>query len=251
MNYETFQNLIYLWMLLGAAVFFLLLKITAPYGRHTSSKWGPQINNRLGWVLMEVPTMIILMCFMIINASKQNTTTWTLAGLFMFHYINRSFIFPFRTRTKGKKMLIAIVGLGFLFNLINGFFLGYYFGYFANYVSHDFFKLHFVIGFLVFASGVFINWKYDNKLIKLRQPDATNYVIPESGLFNYISCPNLLGEIIEWTGYAIICWNLPAVSFLVWTIANLIPRALSHHKWYKQRFEHYPDQRKAIFPFIL
>jgi 3-oxo-5-alpha-steroid 4-dehydrogenase 1 len=251
MNYNAFQNLIYLWMVLGVAVFLLLLKITAPYGRHTSSRWGPQINNRLGWVIMEVPAIILLMCFMVINISNQNAITWALAGLFIFHYINRTFVYPFRIHTKGKKMPIVIVGSGFLFNLVNGFFLGFYFGHFADYVSNDFFKLHFGIGFLLFVYGVILNWKYDNKLIHLRQSNNTNYMKPEGGLFNYVSCPNLLGEIIEWIGYAIICWNLPAVSFLVWTIANLIPRALSHHKWYKQRFENYPAQRKALLPFIL
>jgi len=37
----------------------------------------------------------------------------------------------------------------------------------------------------------------------------------------------------------------------VWTIANLVPRALAHHKWYNEHFENYPAERKAIFPFIL
>lgn len=250
MNYEQFQTLNYIWMAIGVIVFFILLKITAPYGRHTSSNWGPQINNRLGWIIMEAPAIISLMYFMISNKSNQNSITWFLAGLFIFHYINRTFIFPFRIHTKGKKMPVVIIGSGFFFNMINGFLLGYYFGNFANYEHNYFFNLHFIIGILLFVSGVYINWKYDHKLIHLRQPGTTEYVIPKGGLFKYISCPNLLGEIIEWIGFAIICWNLPAVSFLVWTIANLVPRALSHHKWYKQRFESYPRERKVLLPFI-
>ncbi len=66
-----------------------------------------------------------------------------------------------------------------------------------------------------------------------------------------LSCSNHLGEIIEWTGYVIMCWNLAAVAFLAWTIANLIPRALSHHRWYKQHFGNYPARRKAVIPFVL
>jgi 3-oxo-5-alpha-steroid 4-dehydrogenase 1 len=47
-------------------------------------------------------------------------------------------------------------------------------------------------------------------------------------------------------------WNLPALSFAVWTAVNLIPRALDHHKWYKSYFkEEYPKQRKAVIPFLL
>lgn len=251
MSYETFQHLNYIWMAIGAVVFVILLKITAPYGRHTSPTWGPQISNRLGWIIMEAPAIIFLLYFMDLNESWPNTLTWILAGLFIFHYINRTFIFPFRIHTKGKKMPVVIVGSAIFFNLVNGFFLGYYFGHFADYVFDDFFKLHFSIGLVLFVFGMYINWKYDNILIHLRKPGETNYVIPEGGLFTQVSCPNLLGEIIEWAGFAILCWNLPALSFFVWTFANLVPRAMSHHQWYKQKFANYPAQRKAVFPFIL
>lgn len=35
-----------------------------------------------------------------------------------------------------------------------------------------------------------------------------------------------VGEIIEWIGFAIACWSLPAAAFAVYTFANLAPRAL-------------------------
>jgi hypothetical protein len=31
----------------------------------------------------------------------------------------------------------------------------------------------------------------------------------------------------------------------------LLPRAISHHKWYKEEFEDYPKERKIIIPKIL
>ncbi len=33
--------------------------------------------------------------------------------------------------------------------------------------------------------------------------------------------------------------------------ANLIPRALDHHKWYRKEFSDYPANRKAVFPFLV
>jgi 3-oxo-5-alpha-steroid 4-dehydrogenase 1 len=251
MTYQIFQNLIYGWMALGAVTFCTLLRITAPYGRHANAKWGLQINNRLGWILMESPVMIMLLHFVITNSEKQTQVTWTLVGFFLFHYIHRTFIFPFRIRTRGKKMPLIIVCSAICFNLANGFFLGYYFANFANYPPHYFTHPQFIIGAILFATGFYVNWIYDNKLIHLRKPGDINYVIPGGGLFNLISCPNLFGEIIEWTGYALLCWNLPALSFLVWTLANLIPRALAHHRWYKEKFETYPRVRMALFPFLV
>jgi 3-oxo-5-alpha-steroid 4-dehydrogenase 1 len=251
MIYKTFQSLIYIWMALAAIVFLVLLKVTAPYGRYISNKWGPQINNKLGWVLMEIPGMILIMFFVIANASNQNAMTYILVAFFIFHYINRTFIYPLRIRTKGKKMPVLIVCSGIFFNMVNGFLLGYYFGHFAKYTTNNSIQPHLIFGFILFLSGIFINWKYDNKLIHLRRPGDTSYLMPEGGLFDFVSCPNLFGEIIEWTGYAVMCWNLAAMSFLIWTMANLIPRALSHHKWYNQRFANYPAHRKAVIPFIL
>ena len=251
MTYERYKTLIYSWMALGLVIFLVLLKITAPYGRHASAKWGPQISNRLGWILMESPVMVLLVYYVIVNASKQTAVTWTLVGFFLFHYIHRTYIFPLRIRTKGKKMPLLVVCSGITFNLANGFFLGYYFGYFANYPASYFMDPRFIAGAFLFFTGFYINWTYDNKLIHLRNPGDTNYVVPKGGLFNLISCPNLFGEIIEWTGYAIMCWNLPALSFLIWTVANLLPRAISHHKWYKSRFGEYPVARKAVLPFLI
>ena len=251
MTYTAFQRLNYSWMALGAIVFLVLLRITAPYGRYSSPKWGPQIKNNLGWIFMEVPAMFLVVYFMCRDIQRQSLFALTLAAFFVFHYVNRTFIFPFRIRTKGKKMPVVIVASGFMFNILNGFLIGYYFWKFGEYSNKEFIGPRFIAGLLVFVSGIIINWNYDNKLIHLRRPGETNYQIPEGKLFNYISCPNLLGEVIEWTGFAIMCWNLAAASFLVWTVANLIPRAVSHHKWYRQHFPGYPEERKAILPFIL
>ena len=61
-------------MAVGAATFLLLSKVTSPYGRHTSLKWRPQINNNLGWILMEAPVMVLLMYYVIAFAENGSFT---------------------------------------------------------------------------------------------------------------------------------------------------------------------------------
>jgi hypothetical protein len=239
------------WIGLAVIIFFLLLKITAPYGRHTSIGWGVMISNKTGWFLMEFPVLIILCFFLLPFYRKVSFVSWFMIAMFCFHYINRIFIFPFRLHTKGKKMPLVIVASGIFFNLVNGFSLGYFFTRFATYTNEWFTDIRFISGLLLFLAGMLINWTADNMLISLRKPDETHYVIPGGWLFNKISCPNLFGELIEWAGFAILCWNLPALTFFIWTAANLIPRALSHHKWYKEKFKEYPVRRKAIIPFCI
>ena len=43
-------------------------------------------------------------------------------------------------------------------------------------------------------------------------------------------------------------WSIPGVTFLVWTAANLLPRARSNHRWYRNKFPDYPKERKAVIP---
>jgi hypothetical protein len=48
----------------------------------------------------------------------------------------------------------------------------------------------------------------------------------------------------------LLTWCLPSLSFFIWTFVNLVPRAVDHHRWYKNNFKDYPVKRKAVFPFI-
>ena len=250
-SWSIYQTILYSWIALAVLVFFLLLKVTAPYGRHSSSKWGPLVPNKWAWVIMELPVLIVLWIFLLPVTLHLATASWIMISLFCFHYINRIFIFPFRLHTKGKKMPLVIVLSAVFFNVMNGFSLGYYFSHFASYTNDWLFDPRFSIGIGLFLIGLFINWKADNILIHLRKPNETNYRIPGGWLFDKISCANLFGELIEWLGFAILCWNLPALTFFIWTAANLIPRALSHHKWYQEKFADYPVNRKAIIPGVL
>ena len=62
--YSSYCLFIYSWIALAIAVFFLLLRVTAPYGRHSSLKWGPTISNCLGWVIMELPVLVLLWIYL-------------------------------------------------------------------------------------------------------------------------------------------------------------------------------------------
>jgi 3-oxo-5-alpha-steroid 4-dehydrogenase 1 len=240
------------WIGIGLISLPFLLRVTQPYGRHASSKWGPMIDNRLGWIVQEAPSMIFLSVFFFSGSLLKTHTSYFFWGLWVVHYIYRSIIYPLRTKTNGKKIPVVIVLSAIGFNFINGFVNGIYLGSFGGNYSDDYFTSpRFIIGLIVFVTGVIINHQSDNILLALRKPGETGYKIPQGGLFRFISCPNLFGEMIEWTGFAIMVWGLPAFSFAIWTIVNLTPRALDHHRWYLSKFSDYPKERKALVPFIL
>ncbi|MEA3477631.1 MAG: DUF1295 domain-containing protein [Bacteroidota bacterium] len=252
MDLYTFNTIIWIWIGIAIMTFTLLLKVTAPYGRHSKSNWGPMISNRTGWIIMEIPALVLPVLFFILGDGNKPLVTWIFLSLFTFHYLNRVAVFPFRLKTKGKKMPIIIVLMAICFNLVNGFSIGYFLGNFAGDYSLAWLgDWRFILGVILFFMGMYINWKSDNRLIHLRKNSENGYHIPYGGLFKYVSCPNHFGEIIEWIGYAVLTWCLPGLSFAAWTMANLIPRALDHHKWYEGHFEDYPKERKAVIPFTL
>jgi len=243
-----FNYTVWIWTGLAVVTFFMLLRIRAPYGRHASSNWGPMVSNKWGWFWMEVPTLLVFPLLAVPGPREKGWLSWILIGLWSIHYFHRVFIFPFKIKTKGKKIPLLIVVSALFFNIINGFLNGYYIGYIAP-PDRPLVSVSMLSGFLLFFIGMYINIKADNKLISLRN-SHTDYRIPGGWLFEKISCPNHFGEIIEWTGFAIAAWNWPALSFAVWTFCNLAPRAANHHAWYHEHFEDYPQNRKAVLPFI-
>ena len=249
---KTFYTLVYAWIGFGLLLFPLLLKIPAPYGRHSRPGWGVMVSGRLGWLLMELPALVVFAFFFLAGPLEQGAAASLFFGLWMLHYANRTLIFPFRLKSGEKRMPVVIVLMAFVFNCINGFFNGYYFGFLAPpYVLSWFLDSRFIIGVSLFFVGLAVNWRYDHILLGLKRLAGKQYLIPQGGLFRYVSCPNHLGEVVEWGGFALMVWSLPALSFFVWTVVNLLPRALDHHRWYKKQFEDYPPRRKALIPFLI
>ena len=241
---DIFQLTI-LWIIIGLIIFPINLIYKAPYGRHTSKKWGISIDNKLGWIIMELPALLICPAIYFYFKIDFDISIMFIC-LWIIHYFNRTIIFPFRIKTKGKKMPLVIVLSAFFFNIVNGLINGYFL---SNINLHSV-SIFLITGFLLFVLGLYINISSDNKLINLRKIKK-GYFIPKGGLFKYISCPNFFGEIIEWFGFALMTFNIGSLSFFIWTCCNLIPRALAHHKWYKNKFNEYPKERKAILPFLI
>jgi 3-oxo-5-alpha-steroid 4-dehydrogenase 1 len=250
-SHGTFNLICWIWIAIAVIIFPILLKVTQPYGRHSKNNFGPMINNRFGWFLMEFPSLAIFGYYMFFKANLLNMLILIPGLLWMLHYFHRVLIFPLQIRTARKKIPLLIVLLAFIFNIINGFLNGYWFVQFASdYGAGVLINLRLTAGVILFFTGFAINKYHDAILIKLRPASGDGYKIPYGGLFKYVSCPNFFGEIISWAGYALVAFNLPALSFLIWTLINLSTRALDHHRWYIKEFPEYDRERRALIPFL-
>jgi 3-oxo-5-alpha-steroid 4-dehydrogenase 1 len=152
----------------------------------------------------------------------------------------------------GKPMPVGVTLLAFLWCVCNGFLQGASLCVLHRYDAAWLRTPNFVVGASLFAYGFLANLRADAILRSLRRPGETGYRIPRGGLFEYVSSANYLAEIIEWLGFALATSNAAGWAFFVFTLANLVPRALAHHRWYQAKFkDEYPRFRRAIVPFVL
>ena len=251
-NYLIYNIILITCAAIGLITFISLFFITAPYGRHAKKGWGPMIPNTPAWVMMEVPASLLFL-FYFLNPQRSMTPVLTaFFVIWQIHYFHRSFIFPFQLRAK-EMMPLSIIFFGFLFNTVNTYIQGmwlYTFSPETMYTVSWFSDPRFILGVIIFAAGFIINKHADAVLRGLWDPEHPGYKIPYGGLYKYISCPNYLGEMLTWIGWALATWSFAGLYFALWTIANLGPRALSNHRWYREHFPEYPVERKALVPFI-
>jgi hypothetical protein len=246
-----YRILLYSWLVLAPVIFCVLFFCSVPYGRHSRSGWGRIIKPRFGWLVMEAPAaagMIFWFCM----GEFLTTAAFLLLLIWETHYIFRAFIYPFLIKKRVRQMPVSIMLIALLFNLVNTYLNGRWLTHFSGGIAMSWLSdPRFLAGVSLFIIGFVINHQSDFILLGLRKKGDTGYYIPYGGLFRWISCPNYFGEILEWVGWAVAVWSLAGLSFALWTTANLLPRAIIHHKWYRNHFPAYPKGRKAIFPGIL
>ncbi|MCC7516205.1 MAG: DUF1295 domain-containing protein [Pseudomonadales bacterium] len=251
----TLYNLLLSSIFFASAITFLVLMfISAPYGKQERDGWGPGINMRVGWFVLELPAFAGMLYFYCRGEHATSAAPLVLFALFQIHYFHRTFIYPLTLRVKPEaRYRVILLLFGMTFNAVNGALNGWFLSSLATHLHSTAWltDIRFIAGLLLFVAGFALAKQSDAILRNLRQPGETGYKIPYGGAFRWVSCPNYLGEILQWLGFAIAGWSLPALAFVCFTAANLVPKALSSHRWYRERFASYPAERKAVFPFLV
>lgn len=249
---STYHHVLWAMAFMGLFVFVTLYFVDAGYGKFRSNKWGYSINNKLGWVLMECPALIPIAYTIV--ALTPSVLAILFMSLYALHYVYRSFIFP--ALLKGNsKMPLAITAMGATFNFTNSTLLCASVVAFPKESYTDICSYagnwNFWLGIVLFFMGMYTHMKADHTIRNLRKPGDTNHYLPKGGLFDYVTSANYFGELLEWTGFAILLCNPAAWMFVWWTAANLVPRAHAINKKYRAEFgNEQVGKRKRVIPFI-
>ena len=245
-----FELLLWAMFAVAGATLLFSLFATAPYGRYRRPWWsGPDLPAWLAWMIMELPQPVGLGIWFALGDRQGNAVALVFLALWMFHYAYRVMVYPFIPRT--STMSLFVVALGFTlnsgFSYLNGRWL------FAFGPLHDAAWLvdpRFLVGVVLFFGGFVLSCSSDLILRGLRRPGEKSYVIPRGGGFRWVTSPNYLGELTQWTGWTLATWSLAGLALLAVSAANLVPRAVRNHRWYKERFADYPRERKVLVPFV-
>ena len=235
---------------LAVVTFVTLRFLPAPYGRYARGGWGPTLAARTGWLLMESPAVFFFLAVYAVGSHRTEVAPLALLCLWQLHYVHRTFFFPLLLGS-ARRMPLLVALLGMAFNLLNGWINARWISELGHYGSSWLIDPRFLLGTAAFVAGFLVNASADRTLVRLRKPGDASYHIPQGRLFAWVSCPNYLGEMVEWFGWALATWSWAGLAFAVYTAANLLPRALAHHVWYRKQFPAYPERRKAVLPFVL
>jgi len=284
----AFSLALFLWHLCACAVFLCLFFVSAPYGRFYTPKaksslwWGPAVDGRIGWTVQELASPIALLSFyhcrdeawLFSFPNATNTTnnggTVLVLSWFFVHYMHRAVVWPWR-RTMGKTNF-PVVGSAILFNFFNGKFIASELRAIGG-IRRSQDDVLFKLGLVLAVFGALVNVVSDEILLRRRRANtratpsraaarrhsvvstnkSSKYILPNGFFFDYVLCPNYLGEFIEWLGLAVATNNLALRAFALWTFANLFPRAVNYRRWYVDTFgeKAVGKHRKAFLPFLV
>ncbi|HEY2557266.1 MAG TPA: DUF1295 domain-containing protein [Diaminobutyricibacter sp.] len=247
---SPYRWFVYLEIALAVVTFIALCFVVAPYGRHGRGGWGPTVPARVGWMIMESPASLLFLIFYLFGDHRAELVPLVFLVLWQVHYVQRVFVYPLLIRS-GSRMPLSVMGMAIAFNVLNTWVNARWISEYGSYPTSWLADPRFIVGVVVFVAGFVLNLGSDRILRRLRAPGAGGYRIPYGGGYRFVSSPNYLGEIVEWTGWAIATWSLAGFSFALYTFANLAPRAMANHRWYHETFDDYPPERKALIPFVI
>lgn len=228
--------------------------VKTPYGRFGSSRYGPEVPIRLGWLLMEAPAIPVFYAVFAMGSQATEPVPRLFAAVWALHYGNRALAFPLLMRARpGSRMSVSVFGTGIPVVVVHAWLYATWLGTLGTHLTTDWLTdPRFLLGLPLYLLGYGLTVHSEGLLRGLRDATAPGtYAIPQGGGFRWVSSPHYLGEILAWTGLALASWCPGGLFVLTVTLANLVPRALATHRWYRQTFPDYPPARRALVPGLL
>ncbi|MEI8258303.1 MAG: 3-oxo-5-alpha-steroid 4-dehydrogenase [Deltaproteobacteria bacterium] len=255
----TYDTLLAGALTFAVLVFAISWFLPSPYGRFASTRFGVSVDPRVGWFLMELPASLSFVYFFAQGTRRAEAVPLVFLCMWLAHYGNRGFYFPFSMRVvrgvRGSFSALVMV-TGWAVTGLHGYFHATFFTRLGtHYTTAWLTDPRFIVGLLAYYACFALNLQSDAIIRNLRTREELDagtrvYRIPRGGLFRWVTSPSYLTELGAWAGFALCTWSLAGLFIFLVSAGNLVPRAHSTHRWYRERFPDYPPERKALIPFV-
>lgn len=254
------DNLLRFWIHIGLVSFGLLIAIISlfaqiwkplPYGKHSAANGTCNLPVRPAYMAMNIiPGFVIFTITFFTGLHFNSPINIALYIVFVIHFLSRGLITPLVSRYSENKVTIwvpvQILLLNTYFHYANAEFVGS-----VDYCRGYYYDPRFIFGAVFFVFGFIINRISDTQVIFLRKSRKDpSYFVPRGFLYHLVSSPHYFGEGLQWFGWAVMTWSLAGLVWWLYTESVFFPRAWHNRTWYRNQFLNYPNQRRALIPFI-
>jgi len=226
------------------------------YGRFGKDNATFSVSPRVGWWLMEIPVTVMMLYFFFIKGGSQsgNFVPRIMAFVVCGHYAYRGWYYPYNVNVSNNSKnfsLLPAIG-GWLVTIPHGYLNAKWFAEHGKHLNNKWLRNpRFWIGLVMYYSGFAMLVWHDKLMRDLRNTPGPRYRIPVGGLFDYSTCAHYFVELWTWLGLAVLTWGPNGLFIFTVSCVNLIPRAVSTHAWYLEKFgEEYPSNRTYLIPYI-
>lgn len=237
------------------------LFVVAPYGRFATPSFGVELSPRFGWWLMEIMATVSFLFFYPQGPNARRPVPLLFATLFLLHYANRGWFFPWAMRVApGTKasFSITVAVSGLFVTALHGYLNAHWYSTHCHFLTFEWLVSPTCILGLALYEVSFWSTLYCEHIVRNLRPVSgvfatgeSRYKIPRGFLFEYVTSPQYLTEIMGFIGWTIMTWSPAGVFIVAISCANLIPRAIGTQRWYREKFkEEYPRHRKILIPFV-
>ncbi|XP_031557314.1 steroid 5-alpha-reductase DET2-like [Actinia tenebrosa] len=218
------------------------------------SKQVGSLNARLGWTITYAMPAVTYDILWFIYGKPSSPFHFIALGTYNAHFIKRILECLFVHKYSRNIEVMSVIQIGAFYTLgasVQHYWCNVYTSANdGNRLMNN--KILLIVGFVAFIGGEFINFYHHALLASLRPKGSApgNYVVPSGGLFDLLVCPHYFGEIIGWFGMAILGQH--SCLYLSWLsmVAYLAGRSHQTREWYLNKLDHFPRERKNLFPYI-
>lgn len=240
-NFDIAHHILLALVALAAGPIVYFGQATANYNKPRAGRGLPA---RLGMLILYASPILALFLSVKDYLPSANLIQWTVFSAVFSHFAKRTLESLFLHKYSRSASVINTLVIAFFYSQA-AFTVGW-----LNRNPIPAADSTFVFGVILFIIGITGNF-YHHKLLADLRKESTGYFIPKGGLFRYVVCPHYLFEIAGWLGIALLSRHTAVWMNLLVMVSFLTGQGLRALSWYRATFDDFPNNRKAILPFIL